>query len=94
MHPEEHRIARGTDAAVPRYTDAHTPAGTSFPLFGVGQADPLCRHGADVVAGVKVGLLNLASIDHIDNVIYSDAVRKSGERRRRGRDRKKTKIRI
>lgn len=60
----------------------HTPAGTSFPLFGVGQANPLRCHSADVVACVKVGLLNLASIYHINNVIYGDAVRESGERER------------
>lgn len=65
----------------------HTPAGTSFPLFGIGQANPLGCHGADVVAGVKVGLLYLPSIYHINNVIYGDAVKKSGERKR-GRERR------
>lgn len=60
----------------------HAPASTSFPLFGVGQANPLLCHSADVVIGVKVGLLNLASIYHINNIIYGDAVRNSGERQR------------
>lgn len=53
------------------------PACASFPLFGVGQADPLGCHRADVVVGVEVGLLNLASIDHINNIIYGDAGRKT-----------------
>lgn len=53
------------------------PASTTFPLFGVGEADPLLRHGADVVVGVKVGLLNFASVYHVNNIVYGDAVRKS-----------------
>lgn len=57
------------------YTDTHTPASTSFPLFGIGQANPLSCHGADVVAGVKVSLLYLPSIYHINYVIYGDAER-------------------
>lgn len=63
-------------------TNTDTPAGTSFPLFGIGQANPLGCHSADVVVGVKVGLLNLPSIYHVYNIIYGDAVRKSGERKR------------
>ena len=67
------------------HTHTHLPAGTSFSLFGVGQANPLCCHSADVVGGVEVGLLNLASIYHINNVIYGDAGRTRGEREKRGR---------
>lgn len=59
----------------------HIPASAPLPLFGVGQAHPLRRHGADVVVGVKVGLLDLASINHVNDVIYGDAVRKRRERR-------------
>lgn len=69
----------------------HAPASTSFPLFGVGQANPLLCHSADVVIGVKVGLLNLASIYHINNIIYGDAVRNSGERQMRETEGKKKK---
>lgn len=52
---------------------ARSPAGAALPLFGVGQAHPLLGHGADVVAGVEVGLLDLAAVDHVDNVVYGDA---------------------
>lgn len=54
-----------------------SPASAAFSLFGVGQADPLLCHGADVVIGVEVRLLNFASVDHKDHIIYGDAVRKN-----------------
>lgn len=63
------------------HINTHTPASTSFPLFGIGQANPLSHHGADVIAGVKVGLLNFASIYHINNIIDGDAVRSRRERK-------------
>lgn len=66
-----------------QYRLSHAPASASFPLFGVGQADPLLRHGADVVVGVEVGLLNFASIYHEDDVVYGDAARKSRGRQMR-----------
>lgn len=55
------------------------PASASFPLFGVGQANPLGRHGADVVVSVEIGLLNLSSIYHKNDIIYGDAERTGGE---------------
>lgn len=56
---------------------SHTPASTSFPLLGVGQADPLLRHGADVVVGVEVGLFNFASVYHVNDIVDGDAAGKS-----------------
>lgn len=80
------------------HINKHTPASTSFPLFGIGQANPLCCHSADVVVGVKVGLLNLASIYHINDIVYGDAVRnserereKEGEKEKRGRNEDQTR---
>lgn len=55
-------------------------------MFGIGQADPLSCHRADVVVGVEVGLLNLASIDHIDDVIYGDAGRQKARERQAGQN--------
>lgn len=63
-----------------------SPASAAFSLLGVGQADPLLRHGADVVVGVEVGLLNFASVDHKDHIIYGDAVRKNRLRQMKKRD--------
>lgn len=63
-----------------------SPASAAFSLFGVGQADPLLRHGADVVVGVEVGLLNFASVDDKDHIIDGDAVRKSRCRQMKKRD--------
>lgn len=77
-------------AALPRglYTgnNPFSPASAAFSLFGVGQADPLLRHGADVVVGVEVGLLNFASVNHKDHIIYGDAVRKNRRRQMKKRD--------
>lgn len=55
------------------------PASTSLPLFGIGQANPLSCHGADIVVTVKVGLLNLASVYHKNDIVYGDAERTGGE---------------
>lgn len=71
-------------------THTHTPASTSFSLFSIGQANPLGCHGADVVVGIKVSLLYLASINHINNIIYGDAVRKSGNKERERKEKKMT----
>ena len=60
-------------------TQTRIPAGTSFPLLAIGQAHPLCCHSADVVVGVKVGLLNLARVYHVNDVIDGDAVREEEE---------------
>lgn len=77
-------------AALPQgqYADSipFLPASAAFPLFGIGQADPLLCHGADVVVGVEVGLLNFASVDHKDHIIYGDAVRKNIRRLMKKRD--------
>ena len=41
-------------------------------LLHIGQADPLRRQGADIVVHVKVLDLNLATVDHVDNVLDGD----------------------
>lgn len=52
------------------------PSCSTLPLLGIGFADPLCCHGADVVLGVKVSLLYFPPIYNKHDVIDCDAVEK------------------
>lgn len=55
------------------------PSCSTLPLLGIGFADPLSCHGADVVLGVKVSLLDLPPVYHEHHVIDCDAVAKKEE---------------
>lgn len=57
-----------------------SPASTAFPLLSVGITDPLCGHDANVVLGVKMRLLDLPTINDINNIVYGDtAVKTQGQ---------------
>lgn len=61
-------------------TPLFLPPCSTLPLLGIGFADPLCCHGADVVLGVKVSLLYLPPIYNKHDVIDCDAVEKNGKK--------------
>lgn len=64
----------------PLRTPLFLPPCSTLPLLGIGLADPLCCHGADVVLGVKVSLLYLPPIYNKHHVIDCDAVEKNREK--------------
>lgn len=51
-----------------------SPSSPTSPLLGVGLANPLSGHRADVVLCVKVCLLYFSSIYHKNYIIYGNAV--------------------
>lgn len=57
------------------------PSCSTLPLLGIGFADPLCCHGADVVLRVKVSLLYLPPIYNEHDVINCDAVERKEEKK-------------
>lgn len=60
----------------PLSTPLLSPSCSTLPLLGIGFADPLCCHGADVVLGVKVSLLYFPPIYNEHDVIDCNAVEK------------------